>query len=149
MTLDYIITIDYRGHGPFTRLGWGGRVGGDDVQHMIGCLERVVMTSSTFTLGLSAFLGLLLRLRFKFYSHKRSTRVCLSLFSPSTALHVLARPSQLPRSRLLPLGSNTCGRLWSEWDRAGSSWVEASCCLFRACVWNGPPLEGKTDRQTE
>lgn len=33
----------------------------DDVQHMIGWLDRVVMTSSTFTWGLAAFAGLSLR----------------------------------------------------------------------------------------
>lgn len=53
----------------------------DDIQHMIGWLVRVVMTSSTFTLGLSAFLGLLLRSRFKFYSQEVDASLLVSPLS--------------------------------------------------------------------
>lgn len=55
----------------------------DDVQHMIDWLERVVMTSSTFTLGLSAFLGLLRRPRFKFYSQEVDASLLVPFLSPS------------------------------------------------------------------
>ena len=135
------------------RVGGNGRV----IMYSTGLVGALVMTSSTLwplITNVSTHDGPWVPLEFKLSTH-RQTWVKLSLllvqhfFSDSGPSQDPPFCPPTPAHHLPPWSAVTrwdC--LWSDWDWADPAelWLPV---VFKACVWNGPPLQGHTKCYTE